>query len=43
MRRLARILGIAVQALVLGTLLAFAVAKLLASAGDVTIFRYEGF
>ena len=40
---LARWLGIAVQALVLGTLLAFACVRLVAMAGGSAVFRYQGF
>jgi hypothetical protein len=40
---IARWLGITVQALVLGTLLALACLRLVAMAGGSTVFRYQGF
>jgi hypothetical protein len=41
--RVARWCGISAQALVLGTLLAFAVVRLIAMAGGAVVFRYQGF
>ena len=41
--RAARALGVAVQALVLGTLLAAAVAHLAVTGRAASVFRYEGF
>ena len=41
--RAARVLGLAVQALILGTLLAAAVAHLAVTGGSASVFRYEGF
>jgi len=41
--RFARVLGIAVQALVLGSLLAFAIAELIAATTGAVVFRYQGF
>ena len=41
--RTARWLGIAVQAIVLGVLLFFAILTLLSIGGGRTVFRYEGF
>ena len=43
MMKLARVLGVVVQAIVLGTLLFMAVAMLLNSSGAVRIFQYQGF
>lgn len=39
----ARILGYLAQALVLGTLLAFACVQLFIMAGGAKVFRYQGF
>ena len=41
--RLARILGIAIQASVMGTLLFFALLKFAGVMGGASVFHYEGF
>ena len=41
--KLAHVLGVVVQGVVLGTLLLLAVLMLLNSAGAVRIFQYQGF
>jgi len=41
--RAARVLGLAVQALILGALLAAAVAHLAVTGRAASVFRYEGF
>lgn len=43
MNRAARVLGIVVQALVLGYLLFFAILQLMATIGGAAVFRYQGF
>ena len=43
MIRLARILGITTQSVVLGALLFIAVLRILAIVADAVVFRYQGF
>jgi hypothetical protein len=43
MIRFARILGYAVQSIVLGVLLAEAIARILAMVTHAVVFRYQGF
>lgn len=43
MTRLARVLGILIQSVVLGYLLFFAIMQLVATIGGAAVFRYQGF
>ena len=41
--RTGRLMGVALQALILGSLLAVAVVQLICAAGGIEVFRYQGF